>query len=168
MATEPNVKPAAPPPKAEPKPSSGSSRAVGPGFAAAVGGVINQPVSYGHDVVPSIPSEPLTPDEIKNLAGDLGFGELGYVELDEEGMPTGPAKRDIPEPGKPVARVVGIGTRRYDEVTTPAGAPLTRNMNPAPDFSDDGMRARNPVPVEETRKADERIAKIREAAKTKS
>jgi len=169
MATDPRpIPPKTPPPmtsntstSAGSKPATGGGT-VGPGFAKQMGGVINQPVGYG-DSFPSFPSEPLTRDDVKALAGDLAFGELGYVELDEEGKPVGPAKRDYPEPGKPIARVVGFGPRHYDEVVTPAGAPLTRQMNPNPDLWDDGMRARNPVPVEETRAADERLEKIREA-----
>ena len=147
------------------KPAPKATGTVGGGFGAPMGGVINQPVSYGHDDIPSISPEPLTAEDIRNFAGDLAAGEIGYIELDEFGEPKGPALKEIPDPGVPVARVVGSPVRKYDEVVTPAGAPLTRNMNPAPDLWDAGMLARNPHPVEETKAANERIQKMRDKLK---
>ncbi len=104
-------------------------------------------------------------DELHEMRGDLLPGELGWIELDEEGEPTGEVSRDIPERGKTVARVVGV-LHSYDEVVTPSGAPLTRHMNPEPSLWDDGMLARNPVPEadrdpdkEQKDKEHDRIAK---------
>jgi hypothetical protein len=79
------------------------------------------------------------------LVGELGHGELGWVELDEEGMPTGPAQKEPPPLGTVAARVVGYFPTQ-DELVTPSGAPVTDQMNPAPDFQDAGMQARNPPP----------------------
>ena len=99
----------------------------------------------------------LLPDEIKSLAGDIGPGEVGYIELDEEGTPTGAAVRDIPPPGdhKMWARVIGASTHKYDEIVTPSGAPVTKYMNPEPTLWDEGMLARNPVDAETQKRADE-------------
>jgi len=102
----------------------------------------------------------LTDDEIKSIAGDLGPGEIGWVELDDNGTPVGTVKRELPDPaGESVARVVGSPTRKYDEVVTPSGAPLSKFMNPDPALWDEGMLARNPINMEEQRKADERTGR---------
>jgi hypothetical protein len=94
-----------------------------------------------------------TMDEISALAGDLQPGEIGWVKLDENGTPTGAAVRESPflggdTAGETWARVVGTTTRKYDEIVTPSGAPVTRFMNPDPVLWDDGMLARNPIPAE--------------------
>ena len=95
----------------------------------------------------SVP-KPLTKEEIKSIAGDLKHGELGFVELDDHGKPTGAAKREMPEPGKSVARVVGHAPPKFDEALTPTGAPITAQMNPALDFYDPALVERNPIPKE--------------------
>ena len=97
----------------------------------------------------------LTWDEIHELAGDLGPGEIGWVRLDENGTPQGPAERELPpaEEG-PVARVAGSPKVAYDDIVTPSGAPVTKFMNPDPQLWDKGMLARNPVP-EKTEKEKE-------------
>ena len=102
----------------------------------------------------------LTDDEIKSIAGDLAPGEIGWVELDDNGTPQGAVKRELPDPaGESVARVVGSPTHKYDEVVTPAGAPLSKFMNPDPALWDAGMLARNPINQEEQKKSDERVGR---------
>src|SRR5688572_7196012 len=93
-------------------------------------------------------------DEIHALAGDLEPGMVGWLELDEEGNPTGTATRKLPPPGdhKMWARVVGSPQRKYDDIVTPSGAPVTKYMNPDPVLWDEGMLARNPIPPEELEK----------------
>lgn len=91
-------------------------------------------------------STSFTPEEVKQFLGDLKPGEVGWVELDDHGKPTGAATKEPPPPGKPVARVVGAIRSVFDEVTTPTGAPITKHMNPEPTLWDEGMLARNPVP----------------------
>jgi len=104
----------------------------------------------------------LTHDEIKNLAGDIGVGEIGWIKLDEEGKPIEPARMEYPfETGKgeeTFARVVGAPTHKYDEIVTPSGAPVTRFMNPDPMMWDEGMLARNPIPEENKPKREDRLA----------
>lgn len=90
--------------------------------------------------------KPLTAEEVKALAGDLAHGEVGFVELDDKGKPTGPAKREMPPAGKAVARVVGVSPAKPDGATTPTGAPLTAQMNPDLEMWDAGMLERNPPP----------------------
>jgi hypothetical protein len=111
--------------------------------------------------IPPIPVEDrtFTKDEIKNLAGELQPGEVGWVELDEEGTPTGPARKEPPPPGTPTAKVVGTLTTKMDEITTPTGAPITKHMNPDPELWDAGMLARNPPPeeTEEQKKSRENL-----------
>jgi len=99
----------------------------------------------------------LNPDEIKSLAGDLAPGEIGWLELDDEGNPTGTATRQLPPPDdhKMWAKVVGSPTHKYDEIVTPSGAPVTRYMNPDPALWDEGMLKRNPIDKEAQKRADE-------------
>jgi hypothetical protein len=102
----------------------------------------------------------LTRDEIKNLAGDINVGEIGWIKLDEEGKPVEPAKMDSPflegKSDGTFARVVGAPTHKYDEIVTPSGAPVTRFMNPDPVLWDEGMLARNPIPEENKPKRGDR------------
>ena len=110
--------------------------------------VRNSPVKYPTTSDGSATEDDLnifSADELHKMRGDLLPGEFGWVKLDEDGEPTGEVSREIPERGEVVARVVGV-LNTYDEVVTPSGAPLTRNMNPEPALWDDGMIARNPVP----------------------
>ncbi len=88
----------------------------------------------------------LTHDEIKSLAGDIGRGELGHLELDEEGKPTGSVFREIPSPDQVTTTVVGNSAPVFDEIVTPSGAPISKYMNPDPVLWDAGMLARNPIP----------------------
>ena len=84
-------------------------------------------------------------DEVKELAGELKPGQVGYVELDENGTPSGAATLEPPEPGHGVyARVVATSPYKLDEVTTPSGAPVTKHMQPDPTLWDEGMLERNP------------------------
>lgn len=85
-------------------------------------------------------------DEIKGLVGDIGPGEIGHIELDEEGNPTGAAFRDIPGPDDVTAAVYGNPAVQFDDLVTPSGAPITKMMNPEPKLWDAGMLARNPPP----------------------
>jgi hypothetical protein len=91
----------------------------------------------------------LSDDEISSLAGDIQAGEVGFVKLDEEGTPTGEVLREMPlDPDGSYARVIGSPQRKYDEIVTPSGAPVTRFMNPEPTLWDAGMLARNPITPE--------------------
>jgi hypothetical protein len=85
-------------------------------------------------------------EEIRSLAGDLGNYELGYLELDEQGTPTGAATSGTPPVDTPAAPVVGHAPLQFDEVVTPSGAPVTKHMNPSTELWDSGMLARNPLP----------------------
>ena len=133
------------------------------------GGVINQPVAYPGDA-PAKPVEPsgFKPEELKKFAGELGHGELGFIELNEEGTPTGVAKAgEIPK-DKFVARVVGMHPNIYDEVVTPSGAPLTKHMNPSPDLWDAGMLDRNPTTKEGWEKRNKELKEKEEKASNKN
>lgn len=70
----------------------------------------------------------------QELCGELTANELGYLPLDEFGFITGPAKRGEPPEGQHFARVVKNGDFQKgfagQVLTTPAGAPITRKMNP--------------------------------------
>ncbi len=88
----------------------------------------------------------LTHDEIRSLAGDIGRGELGHLELDEEGHPTGSVFREIPKPDQVTTTVIGNPAPQVDEIVTPSGAPVSKFMNPDPVLWDAGMLARNPQP----------------------
>jgi len=97
----------------------------------------------------------LSNEEVNDLAGDLGPGEIGWVKLDEEGNPTGAATKEYPNiKDGPVARVIGSPKAAYDDIVTPSGAPVTKFMNPEPTLWDEGMLARNPIP-EKTEKQKE-------------
>ena len=98
----------------------------------------------------------LTGEELKKLAPDvlapgeeteddekLRRGDIAYIPLDDEGEPSGPAKL-IPTPDKPEAAVQIVGPAIYDEVVTPAGAPITSQMNPTPKGFDITFEERNP------------------------
>lgn len=126
----------APPPKAhhDDKPRG----AVTPGAAT----------TYGSAPIPVEPPKPvfLKHDEIKGLVGDIGPGEIGHIELDEEGNPTGAAFRDIPGADDVTAAVYGNPAVQFDDLVTPSGAPITKQMNPEPKLWDAGMLARNPPP----------------------
>jgi hypothetical protein len=79
----------------------------------------------------------------QEMSGQLGHGEKGWVRLDEEGKPTGPATIDPPEVGTVAAPVVGYFPEQADHLVTPSGAPITPNMQPMPDpRNDPGMEAR--------------------------
>jgi hypothetical protein len=92
-------------------------------------------------------------EKIKELADDIGPGELGLLKLSEEGEPQGQVIR-----GKEIlqqrtkdadefhATVMGNPKVALDELVTPSGAPVTRFMNPDPVLWDAGMLARNPPP----------------------
>ena len=99
-----------------------------------------------------LPEVSMTRDEIKSLAGDIQRGELARVELDENGTPTGPAFRDVPKADQVVAPVYGTPTVILDELVTPSGAPITKQMNPEPVLWDAGMLARNPPPEQDERR----------------
>jgi hypothetical protein len=96
-------------------------------------------------------------EEVNAMAGDIAPGELGWLKLDEDGTPSGTVIRRPSHPGgdEVVAPVVGTPTRKYDEITTPSGAPITRFMNPDTALWDAGMLARNPVDKETQTRADE-------------
>jgi len=73
-------------------------------------------------------------------------GELAHIRLDEEGTPTGAAFKEIPSPDDVTAPVYAAPQVVPDDLVTPAGAPITRHMNPDVAMWDHGMLARNPPP----------------------
>jgi len=85
-------------------------------------------------------------DEVKGMVGDIQRGEIGHIELDPEGKPTGAAFRDIPDRDTITAPVYGTPSVQFDELVTPSGAPITKHMNPEQNLWDSGMLARNPQP----------------------
>ncbi len=85
-------------------------------------------------------------DEIKGFVGDVFPGELAHIRLDEEGTPTGAAFKEIPAPDDITAPVYAAPQVTPDDLVTPAGAPITRHMNPDVAMWDAGMLARNPPP----------------------
>jgi len=109
----------------------------------------NVPVSSGMKV--------LTDDELKALKGsntgvrnaegeitdEVPPGTLGYIDLDETGRPTGTIHKAM-NPEGAQAPVMNIAPITAAELTTPAGAPITDKMNPAPTHYDQGLMERNP------------------------
>jgi len=85
-------------------------------------------------------------DEIKGFVGDVFPGELAHISLDEQGTPTGAAFKEIPAPDDITAPVYAAPQVVPDDLVTPAGAPITRHMNPDVAMWDAGMLARNPPP----------------------
>jgi hypothetical protein len=85
-------------------------------------------------------------DEIKGFVGDVFPGELAHISLDEQGTPTGAAFKEIPAPDDITAPVYAAPQVIPDDLVTPAGAPITRHMNPDVAMWDAGMLARNPPP----------------------
>lgn len=82
---------------------------------------------------------------LDTVGGEFPTGTTGWIDLDETGMPTGTVTT-VKDPGKSQAAVVNIQAITPDVLSTPAGAPLTTNMNPNPDHFDAGLAARNPPP----------------------
>ena len=79
-------------------------------------------------VIPHILDE----GEQQSKKGELKTGDIGYVPLDEQGRPTGPATKFPPrdKPAAPVATVIPSTPRI---LATPAGAHLTDGgMQPSP------------------------------------
>lgn len=130
------------------------SKTVGPISTDTGPGTINTPAGEANPH-----AHVLDADEQKALKGksaDVKIGEegddpnlvpagsTGYVDLDDEGKPTGTIQKQK-VPGKPQAAVVNRAPITADELLTPAGAPLTERMNPNPDGYDPGFAARNPA-----------------------
>jgi hypothetical protein len=89
--------------------------------------------------------ENLPTAEVSALVGELEPGDLGYVPLDLEGKPSGPAVVTPPvEDDTPHAPVYAQIVAPSEELSTPAGAPITNQMNPAHNFADKGLTERNP------------------------
>ena len=130
--------PAQPPAKTHAEHAKEHRGAVTPGAAT----------TYGSPPPPAEPVKPvaLNHDEIKSLIGDIHPGEIGHIKLDEEGNPTGAAFRDIPKGDDVTAAVYGNPAVQFDDLVTPSGAPITKQMNPEPKLWDAGMLARNPPP----------------------
>lgn len=80
------------------------------------------------------PNAALAIDVQEDLKGELTGNEQGWLPLNEEGYITGRAKRGQPPEDQPFAYVACNG--EYQKgfagqiLTTPAGAPITRKMNP--------------------------------------
>jgi len=87
-------------------------------------------------------AELLSVEEIQGMVGDLEPGDIGYIPLDEEGKPTGAAISVMPTDGTLVAPVLAQAPVVYDELSTPAGAPITTMMNPIHSFYDPGLHDR--------------------------
>lgn len=152
----------------ESKTPSGTSTA---GAASAVG---SSPKPATSTPKPSVEGEEesrvFTSDELKKFAGGLKPGEVGWVELDDEGEPCSAATKDAPPPGKTAARVIGGHPTKLEEITTVSGAPLTKCMNPEPNYLDPGFLQRNPPEGSTQLPSEENIQarlKERETAYTK-
>ena len=132
MADNQASKPAAPPPKDAPKskPKASSSKLSDRERESDEVGI----------------SRNLNHDEIESLiADDLEPGKVGFIELDESGMPTGTAFTEPPDGDQIVTTVQAVLTIPEDGLLTPAGAPLTTQMNPVPArLMDAAFLERNP------------------------
>lgn len=97
--------------------------------------------AYGHPM-----PHTYTAEEVKGKKGDLKPGDLGWIQLNEEGDPAGNATKEPPK--GPAARVYVPAPSDPPEMTTPSGAPITEQMNPSlpQPYADEGMTQRNPVP----------------------
>lgn len=77
----------------------------------------------------------LSVDEMKELRGELTAGERGWLPLDADGYIIGAAKRGLPPAEPDVWYADVIVNANWPEqgyfMTTPAGAPITRKMNPS-------------------------------------
>src|SRR5262245_48367680 len=74
---------------------------------------------------PELMAEPISVEEANSMKGELKHGELGWVSLDEEGNPSGPATKEMPAEG-PAARVMAHSPPSSAEMVTPTGAPITK------------------------------------------
>lgn len=104
-------------------------------------------VQTGED--PSETNAALTKAEQEALVDDDDeerSGTMYYILLDEFGQPTGKVQTDIPDDGTPYAPAMGVASLRPEVLSTPSGAPITKNMNPAHSFIDPALLARNPPP----------------------
>ena len=72
----------------------------------------------------------LSHEEVEALLGDLEPGDTGWVPLDEKGNITGPAKKGNAPIGTLSASVYCPPDSRVPPLTTPAGALLSKRMNP--------------------------------------
>ena len=69
-----------------------------------------------------------------HLVGELLPGQHGWLPLDDNGAPSGPAVRDQPEPPQAACRVYAmIPTEGGDLLVTNSGAPLSDIMQPNTD-----------------------------------
>jgi hypothetical protein len=70
-----------------------------------------------------------------HFVGDLLPGDKGWLPLDENGTPIGPATKAAPvAPALACAVVATDGSAGQDVLTTPTGAPITDEMEANPDF----------------------------------
>jgi hypothetical protein len=95
--------------------------------------------------------------------GDLGHGEQGWIELDEEGTPISAATREPPPPGTLAAPVVGYYPIQAEPLVTPTGAPIKPNMQPQPDPRDVGMEERIKESLASAGKTEKQLAAERVA-----
>jgi hypothetical protein len=72
----------------------------------------------------------LSYEEVEGLLGDLEPGDEGWVPLDEKGFIIGPAKKGKAPIGTLSASVYCPPDSRIPPLTTPAGALLSKKMNP--------------------------------------
>lgn len=72
----------------------------------------------------------LSYEEVEELLGDLEPGDIGWVPLDEKGFITGPAQKGNAPIGQLSAKVYCPPDSRIPPLTTPAGALLSKKMNP--------------------------------------
>jgi len=95
----------------------------------------------------------LAGEDEKYLEGKSGgtvqpiYNKQWFVDLDENGTPTGTVKPEPPEdPDQPYVTVLLAKAPGPDDLKTSSGAPLTDQMNPEHSFYDAGLEARNPRP----------------------
>ena len=75
------------------------------------------------------------------------YNKQWYVNLDENGAPTGTVQAEPPaDPDQPYVTVQLATVPTADDLKTSSGAPLTDQMNPEHSFFDPGLEERNPRP----------------------
>lgn len=104
------------------------------------------------------PNAELSAEAVAELCGELTNAEAGYLPLDKDGYIIGPAKRGEPGPDEFFARVICNDTGGFHQraLTTPAGAPITRKMNPDQKRTDEdhNVHAREALEQEQSNAGD--------------
>jgi hypothetical protein len=81
---------------------------------------------------PEAKDDSLSRDEQEALVGDLEPGDVGHLPLNKDGTIAGPAKKGPIPDGTLAASVQRPSDDRQYVLSTPAGAPLSKRLNPDP------------------------------------